>query len=466
MVESKPKIGFVGIMQALYDPMFPSITERQANYAQSVASQLSDVADVIFSRPIKSRADAEEILADYRNQGVDGLMVAMLTYGPAMNIVRAFADVNLPLLMANIQPERNITSEWDMGDMTYNQGIHGAQDTANTLLRLGKEFEVITDDWRADAFKARFADWANAAATVKFWQEMRIANFGYAMNNMGDIRVDVHSFMKKLGPEVHALPQGDLFRAMQAVTDGEIKAVIDQENEWFEIDPKLSQEQREQSARYQVALKKILEDGGYSAYSTHFGAIAEDGRFPFLPLAAASNLMAEGYGYGGEGDIVSAALVAAGHKLIGDGHFTEMYAMDFDRDTALMSHMGEGNWKLGRSDQKPKLIDRPLGIGAMDNPPTVLFRLQPGEATLTSLAPIGEDRFNLVVAEGEIIADSPEMPVLEMPYGEFKPDKGVRESTEIWLKAGGTHHKNMNLGRWGKRWQQFAKMLDIQFIEA
>jgi len=466
MALRKPRIGFVGIMQALYDPMFPGITERQANYAADVARQLTDVADVVFTRPVKSRSDAEEIVDDYLSKGVDGLMIAMLTYGPAMNIVRAFANVQIPLLLANIQPERNITSEWDMGDMTYNQGIHGAQDTANTLVRLGKKFEVITDDWRSDAFKKQFADWAYAAETVGFWKDLRIANFGYAMNNMGDIRVDVHSFMKNLGPEIHYLPQGDLFRAMQSVSDAEVKHVIDQENEWFEIDPKLSQEQREQSARYQVALKKILREGGYGAYSTHFGAIAEDGRFPFLPLAAASNLMAEGYGYGGEGDVACAALVAAGHSLIGDGHFTEMYAMDFDRDTALMSHMGEGNWKLGRADEKPRLIDRPLGIGAMENPPTVLFRLQPGDATLTTLAPVGEDRFNLVVAEGEIIPDSPEMPVLEMPYGEFKPDKGIRESTRIWLKAGGTHHKNMNQGRWAARWKYFAEMLDIQFVEA
>ena len=81
----------------------------------------------------------------------------------------------------------------------------------------------------------------------------------------------------------------------------------------------------------QVALEGILSERGCDAYSTHFDAIADDGRFARLPLAAASTLMAEGYGFAGEGDALTAALVRAGHLLIGDAHFTEMYAMDFPR---------------------------------------------------------------------------------------------------------------------------------------
>ncbi|NWG18562.1 MAG: L-fucose/L-arabinose isomerase family protein [Chloroflexi bacterium] len=464
MEYAKPRIGLVGITQAIYDDMLPGITDRQAGYARQVVAHLGDVADVIFSKPIKSRADIEEVIAGYEREQVDGLMIVMLTFGPAMRTIRAFDKTDLPLLLANIQPERNITERWDMGDMTYNQGIHGAQDTANTLVRLGKRFAVITDDWRTPEFKQRFADWAYAARAISAWRTMKIAVFGYAMEGMGDIRVDEHSFLRNLGPEIQYLAPGDLYRAMLAAAPAEVRTAIEDENNRFEIDPRLSAEQREESARYHVALRKILAEGGYAAYSTHFGAIAEDGRFKFLPLAAASNLMAEGYGYGGEGDVCSAAAVAAGHALIGDGNFTEMYAMDFDRDTTLLSHMGEGNWKLGRTDEKPRLIDRPLGIGKMDNPPTVLFRLQPGPATLVSLAPVGRDQFHLVIAEGEIIPDSPVMPILEMPYGEFRPTTGVRACLDGWLKAGGTHHLCMNPGHHAARWTLFAEMLGIRAV--
>src|SRR5581483_2096405 len=115
-------------------------------------------------------------------------------------------------------------------------------------------------------------------------------------------------------------------------------------------------------------------------YTAHFDAIGEDGRFSRLPLAAASTLMAKGYGYAAEGDVLTSCLVAAGHTLIGDAHFTEMYAMDFPSDSVLMSHMGEGNWKIARSDRPVKLIKRPLGIGRLADPPTFLFQYQPGPA--------------------------------------------------------------------------------------
>ena len=132
----------------------------------------------------------------------------------------------------------------------------------------------------------------------------------------------------------------------------------------------------------QLGLEALLREGGYGAYSTHFDAIGEDGRFARLPLAAASSLMAKGYGYGAEGDALTAALMAAGRELLGDTQFTEMYAMDFPSDSILMSHMGEGNWALARDDRPVRLIKRPLGIGGLGDPPTFLFQYAtgPGDA--------------------------------------------------------------------------------------
>src|ERR1700689_4238543 len=101
----------------------------------------------------------------------------------------------------------------------------------------------------------------------------------------------------------------------------------------------------------QVAIKHILDVGGYGAYTAHFDALGGDGRFDRLPLAAASSLMAQGYGYAAEGDVLPACVVAAGHVLIGDAHFTEMYAMDFPSGSILMSQLGEGNWMIARNDQ-------------------------------------------------------------------------------------------------------------------
>jgi L-arabinose isomerase len=464
MSDRKPRIGILGVMQDLYDDMIPGIAARQEGYAAELASHLGDTGDFIPSKAIKYREDAERAMREFENSGLDGVMVVMLTYGPAMRVARLLSESRLPILLANIQPEPSVTPEWDMADMTYNQGVHGAQDTANSMVRAGRRFCVLTDDWRSESFKADVGRWARAAAAVTAWRSLKVALFGYAMNDMGDIRVDESALVRSLGPEILAVAPGDLYRGMQSVTGSQIAAVTEFEDANFEIDPRLTQAERTDHARMQVAIQRILDDGGFGAYTAHFDAIGEDGRFSRLPLAAASTLMARGYGYAAEGDVLTACLVYAGHKLIGDAHFTEMYAMDFPSDSVLMSHMGEGNWKVARRDQPVKLIKRPLGIGRLDDPPTFLFRYQPGPATLATLVSLEGERFRLVVAEGENL-DSQVLPALEMPYGQFRPASGVRACLNGWLAAGGPHHEVMNLGHHAAAWREFCRLAGIEFVQ-
>jgi L-arabinose isomerase len=450
-------------MQALYDHMIPGITERQAGYAEEVAAQLSGVADFVVGPPVKSREDAERVMRGFFNDDLDGVLVIMLTYGPAMRVARLFNDNRLPVCLANIQPEASVTPAWDMADMTYNQGIHGAQDTANAMVRADRTFDVITDDWQAPSFRERVDRWARAARAVTAWRSLKVGVFGYAMNDMGDIRVDENALLRALGPEISFVAPGDLWRGMADVPSDSIAELMAWEDETFSIDEKLSKEEREDHARMQVAIEKILVDRGYRAYSTHFDAIGEDGRFARLPLAAASSLMAKGYGYGAEGDALAASMVYAGHQLLGNGHFTEMYAMDFPSDSILMSHMGEGNYAVARTDEPVRLIKRSLGIGKLEDPPTFLFRIQPGPATLASLVSLGGERFRMVVSEGEVL-DSQVLPALEMPYGQFKPATGVRACMDDWLRNGGTHHMVMNLGHRAADWRVFCALAGIEYV--
>jgi L-arabinose isomerase len=457
---ARPRIGLLGVMQSLYDEMLPGIAERQAAYAREVAAALSGVADVEVAPPVKERDDAERAMADLSARNLDGLLVVMLTYGPAMRVARLLAETPLPLCLANIQPVPAVTAEWDMGDLTYNQGIHGAQDTANAMVRAGRPFHVITDDWRSDAFRDAFARWARAAAALTRWRSLKVGVFGYAMNGMGDIRVDEHALLRTLGPQVDNLATGDLHRAAEAADEAAVRALIAEEDAAFAVDPRLSDEERTDHARMQLGLERLLVDGGYGGYSTHFDAIADDGRFARLPLAAASSLMAKGYGYGAEGDALTAALMSAAGSLLGTTQFTEMYAMDFPSDSLLMSHMGEGNWALARDDRPVRLIKRPLGIGGLDDPPTFLFQYATGPATLATLVSL-EGRFRLVVAEGEIL-DTEELPALEMPYGFFRPDTGVRGCMDAWLRLGGPHHQVLNPGRRGADWAVFCELAGIE----
>ena len=293
---------------------------------------------------------------------------------------------------------------------------------------------------------------------------MKIALFGYGMNGMGDIVGDESTLMRVIGPVIVRENLGELFKRIETVS---IERIIERKNEHakqFLISSELPVENHDYAVKMELALQDMLIEKGYAAFSMHFEPFGKDGRFTQLPLLAASNLMANGYGYGAEGDIHSATLVTAGHSLFGDAHFTEMYAMDFTKNSILMSHMGEGNWKIARRDRPVKLIDRKLGIGGLGNPPTVVFMAEPGPATLASLVALGGDEYRLVVAFGEIL-DTEELPTIEMPYFQFQPLNGVRKTLDSWLKHGGTHHQCLNLGDNRKTWKLFCEYLGIEYVE-
>jgi L-arabinose isomerase len=459
-----PRIGLLGIMQELYDEMIPGITEHQAQYAAQVAAQLSGVADVSFTRPARNQADIQERTAELVAEGVDGIMIVMLTYGPAMRSVRALRAVPVPLLLANIQPERTITQAWTMDDLTYNQGIHGAQDQANALLRAGVPCSVITADWRSERFGDAFADWARAAQAITRLRSSRVALLGYPMNGMGDILYDPPAMLRRIGPTIVSEDLGGLYARLQDVTEGAIDALLAEHAERFEVSPELPRERHAYAARLEIAIRQMLEQGGYAGWSFHFDAIGGDGRFEQLPLLAASDLMADGYGYGAEGDTNTASLMCAAHTLIGDAHFSEMYAMDWERDSVLISHMGEGNWKVARPDRPVALIDRPLGIGGLDNPPTPVFSAVPGPATTAALIPLEGEAYRLLVGRGEVL-DTPELPKVEMHYFHFAPEQGMESFMDQWLDLGGPHHFVTNLGDHVGRWRRFAELLELDYEE-
>ena len=460
----KPRIGLLGIMQELYDKMVPGITEHQAEYARRVATRLEEVADVEFIRPARNREDIEEIVREYSARGLDGIAIVMLTYGPAMRTVRVLLETPLPLMLANIQPERAVTAAWDMADLTYNQGIHGAQDQANALVRAGIPFSVITGEWQSAEFADEFAEWARAAQTVTALRTTRIAQFGYPMNGMGDILYDPPALLRRLGPLVVNEDLGALHARMQAIDEQRIDGLIAQHAERFAVSPDLPRESHVYAARFELALRDVLEQKGYRAYSAHFDSVGGDGRFEQLPLLAASNLMADGYGYAAEGDMNTAALMCASQTLIGDAQFSELYALDWELDSIFVSHMGEGNWKVARKDRPVRLIDRELGIGGLGNPPTTVFSAEPGPATTAALVPLEGEAYRLLIGHGEVL-DTPELPNVEMPYFHFRPKAGIKDFMDDWLRLGGPHHFVTNLGDQTGRWRRLAELLDVELEE-
>jgi len=460
----KPRLGLLGLITGGYEDTFSGILKRQIRYAGELVDTLSEVADVEFAGPGVDRKRIEEIVKQYNEKELDGILIVLLAYSQGAYLARALENNRLPIALAVVQPDQEVLDDWEELNLTVNQGIHGAQDNANVINRLRIPCEFFAGNRHDQRFLDFVEDFGKACYTRNRLKNMRTGVFS-RMCGMGDILTDDMALLSKIGPESCHDTIGSVYFRMQQVSEEEIEAQIEKDYARFEVDPNLSRESHAIAAREYLGFKKYLEDKGYDAFTAHFDQFADDGRFRQLPLYAASNLMAEGYGYAAEGDVMCASMVSAAHALgDNDGNFTEMYAMDFAKQAIIFCHAGEGNWATCRKDRKVRLIDRYLGEGGLENPPTYIFTPQYGRATLTSLVAVEGGHFRLLIANGEILPKS-DLKHCEMPYFFWRPDAGIENCVEKWLQNGGTHHEVINLGDVSKRWKMLAKMLGIECVE-
>lgn len=464
MKTRKPKIGLLALMTDGYEPIFSGITERQFKYAKEIVKSLSSVADITFNEIGCNRAMIEKIVKEYNQAELDGILITLLTYSHGAFLIRALENNHLPIALAVVQPDQEVLDEWVELDLTVNQGLHGAQDNANIISKSGTPCEFFAGNRHEKRFVDFFEDFAKAAYTRTVLKTMKTGAFS-KMLGMGDILVDDFEFFKTIGPMVMHDTIGSVYSRMVEVSKEEIDAQIAKDKKMHDVDPKLTYESHAEAVRMYLGFKKYLEDQEMQAFTAHFDQFSDDKRFKQLPLYAASNLLAEGYGYAAEGDFMCASMVAAAGALgNNDANFTEMYTMDFVKKAIIFCHAGEGNWATHRKDMKVRLIDRYLGEGGLENPPTHIFTPEVGRATLTSLMYKGEGKYGLVLAMGDMLPKS-DLIGCEMPYFFWRPDVGVEACVEGWLKNGGTHHEVINLGDVKRRWQMLCNMLGVEYIE-
>ncbi len=464
MEPRKPRLALLGLMTDGYEGVFPGITQRQNKYAKELVEAMSPVADVAFQGIGLNRASIEALVKQYNQMDLDGMVIVLLAYSQGAYLTRALGENRLPIALCVVQPDQEVKDDWVELDLTVNQGIHGAQDNANVIMKSGTPCQFFAGNRHDARFLAFVEDFAKACYARSALKSMRTAAFS-RMCGMGDILTDEFAFTRVIGPEVCHDTIGAIASRMAEVTKEEIDAQILRDKALHEVDPKLGYEAHAEAVRMYLAFRQYLRDKGYQAFTAHFDQFADDGRFRQLPLYAASNLLSEGYGYAAEGDYMCASMVAAAAALgDNDANFTEMYTMDFAKKAIIFCHAGEGNWATHRKDKKVRLIDRYLGEGGLQNPPTHIFTPQPGRATLTSLAYAGEGKFRLVLAMGDILPKS-DLTGCEMPYFFWRPDAGVEPCVEAWLRSGGTHHEVINLGDVRARWKMLCSMLGIEYVE-
>ena len=462
MARQLPKIGILALMLEGYEPLFPGIIERQCNYVKEILSSLKDVIRPVFPGVAYNREKMEAYTEKFNSDHLDGILIFLLTYAQGQYIIRAMQKNRLPLGLALVQPEETVRDDFEEIDLTVNQAIHGSQDNANCLMRAGIPCVFFAGSRKNKELHDFVADFSFAAQARTAMQSMTIGIIG-KLQGMGDVITDDMAVFRSLGPEIVYDSIGTVYKFCHDVTEKDVRQEIAREKKLFTIDPTMPKKAHEEAVRMYLGLKTYLQARGHAGYSAHFEEFGADGRFGRLPLLAASCLMADGYGYGAEGDAITAMLMAVMIRICGAANFSEMYMMDLKRDAVLMCHQGEGNYAMARKDIKPYLKNRILSEGGLDNPPTLLFVQAPGPAAVLSLVHTGGDSFRLVYAPGKVL-DCHGMKYNDMPYLFFSPENGVRACITAWLEKGGSHHEVIIPGGFENRVRCWCRMSGIEFV--
>ncbi len=457
----KAKVGLLGLMLELYD-LLPELKPMMTGFGAELVSTLSPFADVDFPGVCNTREQVDRAVARFEADGSDLIVVVLLTYAPSHIALPALSRTRLPVVIFNTQQLHAITKDTSSLDTTKNHGMHGVQDLANVLLRAGREFHIVTGHYQDERTLTEVKSWCDAARVANAVRGMRIGLLGYQMEGMGDFGLDETAFLAQMGVEVRHIAMKTVAERAAAAPPEAIAAQMAGDRRSFLFQEGITEREHEASSRLEYALRQILQERGMHGFSSHFMAVGEEGRLDTLPFLAASKLLGEGYGFGGEGDVTSATAVAAMIELAGAANFTEMFTMDFAGISALMMHMGEGNWKMARRDEPIRIVRSTLGLVDLRADPLLLaFSLEPGDVTLVSLTTLAGGRLKLVVAEGEVL-DFPYVPDMERPHYKFRPRGELCDFLTRFSTEGGSHHQALAYGHWASTVEKIAALLGIE----
>jgi L-arabinose isomerase len=421
-------------------------------------------ADIDFPGVCTSHEQVDEALRNFEADGKDLVIVVLLTYAPSHIALRGLTKTSLPILILNTQQLTAVTPQTSGDDTTRNHGMHGVQDLANVLLRAGRDFHIVTGHYRDPRTVAEVRAWCDAARVVRKLHETHIGLVGYAMEGMGDFGLDETAFLTQTGVEVHHLSMRTLAERAQAAPAQIIADSLQEDRGRFQFDPEITEDEYAASARLEWAMRQLLDERGMQGFASHFMAVGEEGLLETLPFLASSKLLADGYGFGGEGDVTSATAVCMMQALAGEANFTEMFTMDFEGNAALMMHMGEANWRMARPDEPIHLVRSTIGslFDVKHNPLLLAFSLKPGDVTLLSLTTVQNGRLRMIATEGKVL-DFRYVPDLARPHYKFRPDGELPDFLTRYSQAGGSHHQALAYGRWADTIEKVALLTGIEY---
>ena len=462
----KPRVGLLALALELYESLAPQLrTGREDWLRQSVLPALSTIADVRFQQAVYRREDIDEAVRNLEHEGVDALLVICLSYSPSQLALPALKQTRLPIIVWNTQELHAVDDTFDGPKMLANHGVHGTQDLGNVLLRSGVPFEYVTSHLSdADAL-GELEDMFVAAAAASRLRRVRLGLMGYPFAGMGDLGLDTTHLAATLGCHWQMLSVED-FSIRAASADGEqVASLVAEYRQTYDLADDLTGKDLETTARAELALRSMAEEHKLDALSYQFQALGEDERTETIPFVGISRLMAEGIGFGGEGDLIG----ATGTWLLGQvqspATFSEIFTTDFAGNGLFMSHMGECNPAMARTDRKIPLVARPAPIARIRGRQLALIvSLQPGPATLCALTLGPEHRWRLVVSSVEI-ADFGPLPSMAVPHFKITVGGNVRDWLTTYAKAGGPHHNALCFGNATRRLEILARLLDADYCQ-
>lgn len=425
---------------------------------------------VVYKGTVNSAREVTETLKAANNDPhCIGVITWMHTFSPAKMWIHGLQELRKPLLHFHTQFNKEIPWEtMDMDFMNLNQSAHGDREFGHIVTRMRKNRKVVVGHWQDPAAQAKIAVWMRVAAAWADAQDMRIIRFGDQMNNVAVTDGDKVEAEMRLGYHVDYYPIADLVAVQDQVTEAEVDALVAEYEKEYDLAPNCQaggkdRQQVRNAAREEIALRRFLQEKGAKAFTTNFDDLAGVDQLPGL---ACQRLMAEGYGFGAEGDWKTAALYRTmwfmGQGLPRGCSFLEDYTLNFDgeKSAILQAHMLEVCPLI--AEHKPKLEVHPLGIGGKNDPARLVFTSKQGAGVAATIVDMG-NRFRLIVNEVDCIK-SKELPKLPVASALWIPRPSFEVGAAAWILAGGTHHTSFSYDLTTEYLEDYADMAGIEMV--
>lgn len=461
---------FVTGSQDLYGP---ETLEKVAEHSQHMTAGLDANGSIpykIIFKPVLKNPEAIRRLCIEANsdESCAGLITWMHTFSPAKMWIAGLSELRKPLLHLHTQFNRDIPWETiDMDFMNLNQSAHGDREYGFIGARMGIARKVIVGFWEDPEVISRIGSWMRTSVGFTEGRTLKVARFGDNMRHVAVTEGDKVEAQIKLGWSIHGFGVGDLVQRINDISASDVNQLFELYTELYDISPEgraagSIRDSILEQARYELGLLSFLQEGNFSAFTTTFEDLHG---LKQLPGLAVQRLMAAGYGFGGEGDWKTSALVRL-MKIMAENKGTSFmedytYHMEPGNELVLGSHMLEICPTIAAN--RPKIEVHPLSIGGKADPARLIFTGNSGPALNASLIDIG-NRFRLLINEVDAVKAEKAMPKLPVASILWKPQPSLNESAEAWILAGGAHHTCFSLAVSVEQLIDWAEMARIECV--